>query len=128
MMKNKFKLRKQDFIFGRNHKWYKSLDIYSHPFIWALFFNLLNIFIFTLLYNYYSDDFEFRGYLSIERKRKMTPYDLTLLAVTTQAGVGLTSVYPKSKIGTLLCILQQMIMIIGNITILYLHLSPNYKC
>jgi hypothetical protein len=103
----------------------KHMYVLRHPLIWALMFNLFMIMGFFGLYMIYRDDFEFRDSQSKNSKRQRTAFDLLLLSTTVQAGVGVTSIYPKTDIASGLLILQQFIMISGNILAFYINSSLN---
>jgi hypothetical protein len=99
----------------------KKLLIIRNPMLWALIFNLLNIFIFWIIYYFLLEDFEFRGVSDLKSNRKESAMDLLLLSTTIQAGVGITNVYPKTTLTSWLLVLQQLIMISGNILAFYIN-------
>lgn len=91
-------------------------------------FQLLCVFTFSMLYWMNSDGFQ--SEFADKRKYPITYVDHLFTAVTVQASVGFTELYPVTTKTKLLVILQQFIMISSNILILYLfsvHLSKRRK-
>jgi hypothetical protein len=90
----------------------------KHAVMWATVFNVVNILVFFTLYLIYQDEFEL---MSIQ-KRKQTSIDFLLLSVTVQAGVGISGIIPVGDTGSLLIILQEIIMIWSNVLAFYISL------
>ena len=84
----------------------------------TLLFHVVCIFIFTILYSVFSDDYneknEGDGTIT-----KNTFIDCLLLSTTIQAGVGVSNMYPTNSIGKIILIIQQLIMMSGNLIALY---------
>jgi hypothetical protein len=100
-------------------KTFPGLSLFSHPLVWLLVFNFFNIILFACIYWVFQDEFAFRNKVYVENKRKKTVWDILLLSTTIQAGVGITSVYPLTNGASCLLIIQQLLMIIGNILGMY---------
>ena len=81
-------------------------------------FQIFCILIFSMLYWMNSDGFQ--SEFADRRKEKITYVDHLFTAVTLQASVGFTELYPITTKTKILVILQQFIMISSNILILYL--------
>jgi len=90
----------------------------KHAVMWATIFNIVNILLFFNLYLIYQNDFEGMS----QQKRKQTPVDFLLLSVTVQAGVGISRLIPVGDTGSLLVILQEIIMIWSNVLAFYISL------
>ena len=87
-------------------------------------FQLLCILLFSILYWINSDGFQ--SEFANRRKQKITYLDHLFTAVTVQATVGYSELYPINTTAKILLMMQQFIMISSNILILYLfsiHLS-----
>jgi hypothetical protein len=87
-------------------------------------FQLFCILLFSMLYWMNSDGFQ--SEFAERRKEKITYLDHLFTAVTVQASVGYSELYPINNTTKVLLIMQQFIMISSNILILYLfsiHLS-----
>lgn len=84
----------------------------------TLIFHFACIIIFTLLYTSLADDYNEKneGDNTITNN---TFLDFALLSTTIQAGVGISNMYPLNFIGKIIMILQQLIMMSGNLIALY---------
>jgi len=82
----------------------------------TLFFHMLCILVFSIIYSYFSDDFDFNSGNTKEHKDFM---DFFLLSTTVQAGVGVTGLYPASCYSKFAIILQQMLMLVTHVFTLY---------
>lgn len=81
-------------------------------------FQIVSIILFSLLYWKNSDGFV-SGVTKLN-KNNISYIDFLFTAVTIQAGVGYSDLFPVQKLTKALVILQQFIMISSNILILYL--------
>jgi hypothetical protein len=91
-------------------------------------FQLFCILLFSVLYWLDSDGFQ--SEFADKRKYPITYLDHLFTAVTVQASVGFTELYPITTRTKILVMMQQFIMISSNILILYLfsvHLSKRRK-
>lgn len=79
----------------------------------SLFFHMLSILIFTYLYYTFSNTFR---NISGEYFRFI---DCFFLSVNIQSGVGLVEIVPTGDVGKMLMIIQQLIMICGNVIIIF---------
>lgn len=88
----------------------------------GVLFHILCLTVFTLIYfSIYETDFE----NIIEKEKNYLPETTKLIdcfyfSTTVEAGVGLTSLQPTSYRSKILVCIQQILMIIANIFILYL--------
>lgn len=88
----------------------------------GVLFHVLCLILFTLIYfALYESHFE----NIIEKEKNNLPtstkfVDCFYFSTTVEAGVGLTSLQPTTHISKILVSVQQILMIIGNIFILYL--------
>jgi len=76
-------------------------------------FNLICVLIFSILYFLYKKNFTNYHKVNIEF------IDCFFLSITTQAGVGLTSLSPIDNSSKILLIIQQIIMLCGHLFALY---------
>ena len=74
--------------------------------------HISTIILFTILYFLYSNHYTKYG-------TEFEMMDYLLLSITVQAGVGITDIYPATFYGKLLLALQQVIMLITNISTIY---------
>lgn len=81
----------------------------------AVLFSFMCITVFCFIYNTMGDH-----HFHNEGGGKMTFIDYLFLATTVQAGVGFSDIFPYSELAKLLMIIQQFIMISGNVVILYI--------
>ena len=84
----------------------------------TLIFHFACIVIFTLLYMAFADDYNEKNE-GDGNVTNNTFVDCLLLSTTIQAGVGVSNMYPSNSIGKIILILQQLIMISGNLFALY---------
>lgn len=80
----------------------------------TVFFHILCIFLFSLLYYIFRDDFK------PHVKEDYTILDYIFLSTTIQAGVGLTDIYPINFNGKLVMIIQQIMLIMTHVFTLYI--------
>ena len=80
----------------------------------TVIFHILCIFIFSLFYYYFRDDFK------TEVKEKFTLLDYIFLSTTIQSGVGLTDIYPIDFYGKLIMIIQQITLIMTHVFTIYI--------
>ena len=74
-------------------------------------FNLICVLIFSIIYFIIKNGFSFNN--------KIEFIDCFMLSITTQAGVGLTSLIPTSFFSKIAVIIQQIIMLCGHLFALY---------
>ena len=79
-------------------------------------FHMLCIFLFSIIYLYFADDFEFDIGNNKEHKEFI---DFFLLSTTIQAGVGVTGLYPATYYSKAAIILQQIIMLVTHVFTIY---------
>lgn len=81
----------------------------------ALFFHIVCIITFSLLYFYFSEDFE-----DGNGNKYSSMFDYFLLSTTIQAGVGKSDLTPITFYSKLVMIIQQLLMISTYIFTLYI--------
>ncbi len=81
----------------------------------TIVFHFLCIFIFTLLYFNFKDNFN-----RLQKPDDFTMLDSLFLSTTIQSGVGLSDIYPISFYGKLIMIVQQLFMIMTHVFTLYI--------
>ncbi len=92
--------------------------------LYGVLFHISCLVVFTYIYfSLYETSFE----NIIEEQRKNIPMNIKLMdcfyfATTVEAGVGLTSLQPTTNLAKFLVCIQQILMIIANIFILYFSL------
>jgi hypothetical protein len=79
-------------------------------------FHMSCIFLFSIIYSYFSNDFDFNSGNSKEHKDFI---DFFLLSTTVQAGVGVTGLYPVSCYSKFAMILQQILMLVTHVFTIY---------
>jgi hypothetical protein len=79
----------------------------------SLFFHMLSILIFTYVYYKFSNTFR---NINGEYFRFL---DCVFLSVNIQSGVGVVEIVPTGDVGKIMMIIQQLIMICGNVIIIY---------
>ena len=86
----------------------------------TFFFHMLSILVFSIIYSYFSDDFEINRGNNTKHKDFI---DFFLLSTTVQAGVGVTGLYPASCYTKFAMILQQILMLVTHVFTLYVFTS-----
>jgi hypothetical protein len=80
----------------------------------TIVFHFSCIFLFSLLYFYFKDNF------NTQQKDEFTMLDSFFLSTTIQSGVGLSDIFPISSYGKIIMIVQQLSMIMTHVFTLYL--------
>jgi len=91
----------------------------------TLAFHIICIFVFSLLYFTFANDFEsldsnFSNEDNNGKKTNPSFLDFLLISTTIQAGVGISEFYPSSSFTKIIMIFQQLIMISTHVFTLYI--------
>jgi len=82
-------------------------------------FHICCILIFSVLYLYFSDQFDINN-----ENQKYTSYiDFLLLSTTVQAGVGISDLYPVSFPSKIVLLIQQILMLTTHVFTIYIFTS-----
>lgn len=100
--------------------WKKFISRHSTVIV-LLIYNIIILFIFTILYYLCEINFSYSFYKEGEPKPSYI-IDHFLLSVSIQSGVGLASIIPSNNISKLLVATQQFFVMTSNAIILYLFI------
>lgn len=97
------------------------------PFLFIITWDLGMLIVFFILYYLFYRHYGFVNPIYLDAKRIMTNWDIFMLSATTQSGVGITNIYPKTDVGTFLLTLQQVLMLVGKAFIVSLLAIAEYN-